>query len=134
MASLVSIFGANKIIASLDTSINAFVLILLCFASYHQKLHPTMHVIIVGAGPSGLAASLGLSELGSSVDLLEKHSSFDVRGSTLGLAPNGAKALQEIMPNEDVSTLTDQGLSVPGFPGVSGASLLRHSSLHLLCR
>lgn len=81
-----------------------------------------MHVIIVGAGPSGLAAALGFSALGWTVDLLEKHVSFDVRGSTLGLAPNGSKALTEILPNEDVSTLTDMGLSVPGFKGVSGAS------------
>lgn len=85
-----------------------------------------MHVIIVGAGPSGLAASLGLSSLGYTVDLLEKHSSFDVRGSTLGLAPNGAKALKEILPNEDVSSLTNMGLSVPGFENVSGKAVRVH--------
>jgi len=83
------------------------------------RTNSLMHVIVVGAGPSGLAASLGLSSLGFTVDLLEKHSSFDVRGSTLGLAPNGSKALQEICPNEDVTTLTNQGLSVPGVKGVS---------------
>jgi 2-polyprenyl-6-methoxyphenol hydroxylase-like FAD-dependent oxidoreductase len=84
-----------------------------------------MHVIIVGAGPSGLAAALALSNLGWTVDLLEKHSSFDMRGSTLGLAPNGSKALVEILPNEDISTLTDMGLCVPGFGGVSGVSFVK---------
>lgn len=78
-----------------------------------------MHVIIIGAGPSGLAASLAMTSLGYTVDLLEKHESFDIRGSTLGLAPNGSKALQEILPNDDVTTLTSQGLSIPGFSGVS---------------
>ena len=77
-------------------------------------------VIVIGAGLSGQAAALGLSSLGFKVDLLEKHSSFDVKGSTLGLAPNGSKALQEICPNnEDVRTLTDLGLDIPGFKGVS---------------
>ena len=91
---------------------------------YHKTtfLSLNMHVIIIGAGPSGLAVALGFSNLGWTVDLLEKHASFDVRGSTLGLAPNGSKALAEILPEEDVSTLTDMGLSVPGFKGVSGAS------------
>lgn len=81
-----------------------------------------MHAIIVGAGLSGLAASLGLSSIGFTVDLLEKHHSFDVRGSTIGLAPNGSKALAEILPNEDIATLTSVGLSIPGFEGVSGQS------------
>lgn len=78
-----------------------------------------MHVIVVGAGLAGQAAALALSSLGNTVDLLEKHPTFDVRGSTLGLAPNGSKALQEICPNEDVTTLTNQGLTIPAFPGVS---------------
>lgn len=79
-----------------------------------------MHVIVVGAGPAGLAAALGMSSLGYTVDILEKHASFDVRGSTLGLAPNGTMALEEICPNEDVlRTLVNLGLSIPGYKGVS---------------
>lgn len=73
----------------------------------------------MGAGPAGQAVSLALSSLGFKVDLLEKHPSFDVRGSTLGLSPNGIKALEEICPGEDVSTLTNLGLSIDGFEGVS---------------
>lgn len=49
---------------------------------------------------------------GWTVEVLEKHDGFDVRGSTLGLAVNGSKALQEILPNHDVKTLTDTGILI----------------------
>lgn len=80
-----------------------------------------MRLIVVGAGPCGLALSLGLSRLGCFVDLLEKRVEFDVRGSTLGLAPNGIKALEELCPECNVQgTLVEElGISTP-----SGSSML----------
>ncbi|KAL7461393.1 hypothetical protein ACHAXS_001813 [Conticribra weissflogii] len=52
--------------------------------------------IIIGAGPSGLATSLSLSRSCSKIYLVEKHHSFDQRGSTFGLAANGQRALKQI--------------------------------------
>ncbi|CAN0065890.1 unnamed protein product, partial [Heterosigma akashiwo] len=54
--------------------------------------------IVIGAGPAGLAVSLGLSGVCSKVLLCEKHPVFDKRGSTFGLALNGQKTLDELQP------------------------------------
>jgi FAD-dependent urate hydroxylase len=54
--------------------------------------------IVIGAGPAGLVTALGLSKLCREVYLIEKHPTFEQRGSTFGIMPNGRKALAEIDP------------------------------------
>jgi 2-polyprenyl-6-methoxyphenol hydroxylase-like FAD-dependent oxidoreductase len=54
--------------------------------------------IVIGAGPAGLVTALGLSKLCREVHLIEKHPTFEQRGSTFGVMPNGRKALAEIDP------------------------------------
>jgi FAD-dependent urate hydroxylase len=71
------------------------------------------NVIVIGAGLAGLATSIGLARLGGfHVDLVEKRSSFEIRGSTFGLAPNGAKALRELCPNV-LEELLENGILMP---------------------
>mmetsp|Transcript_29104 Transcript_29104/g.53252 ORF Transcript_29104/g.53252 Transcript_29104/m.53252 type:complete len:384 (-) Transcript_29104:2349-3500(-) len=86
-----------------------------------------MHVVVIGAGPAGLAVALGLSRLGCTVDVLEKHVDFSVRGSTLGLAKNGSKALRELTKDDDLqNTLLEMGIIMES----SGGSMLTWSALH----
>lgn len=71
--------------------------------------------IVVGAGPAGLSVSLGLSNRGWNVVLIEKYNSFEVRGASFGMAPNGIKALEEIHPGivEDKFMKTGRGIQTP---------------------
>jgi FAD-dependent urate hydroxylase len=55
--------------------------------------------IVIGAGPVGLVTALGLSKLCREVYLIEKHPTFEQRGSTFGIMKNGRKALAEIDPS-----------------------------------
>jgi len=57
---------------------------------------------------AGLAAANGLSRLGLKVQILERSPFLEPRGSTLLVAPNGLKALQEIFP-EIASNIVCQG-------------------------
>lgn len=68
--------------------------------------------IVIGAGPAGLAACLGLSPLCESVVLVEKHKTFESLGSTIGLAPNGRKALEELYPGT-WDNMTKVGMETP---------------------
>jgi FAD-dependent urate hydroxylase len=52
--------------------------------------------IVIGAGPAGLVTALGLSKLCCEVYLIEKHPTFEQRGSTFSIRKNGRKALAEI--------------------------------------
>eukprot|EP00978_Attheya_sp_CCMP212_P049582 scaffold685575_cov51-Attheya_sp.AAC.1 len=70
--------------------------------------------IVIGAGPSGLACSLGLSNVCKRVLLVEKHPTFEKRGSTFGMAKNGQKTLDELRPGL-LNYMEDIGL--PGGPG-----------------
>jgi 2-polyprenyl-6-methoxyphenol hydroxylase-like FAD-dependent oxidoreductase len=54
--------------------------------------------IVIGAGPAGLVTALGLSKLCREVHLVEKHPTFEQRGSTFGIMPDGREALEEIDP------------------------------------
>jgi len=80
-----------------------------------------MRVVIVGAGLGGLAASIGLINITgyTSIDIIEKYDDFSSRrGATLGLAPNGIKALREILGEDDDNNVVDQMLeSGKGKPG-----------------
>jgi 2-polyprenyl-6-methoxyphenol hydroxylase-like FAD-dependent oxidoreductase len=59
-----------------------------------------MQVLVVGSGLSGLALAIGLVSQSDNivVDIIEKRETFDRRGATFGLAPNGYTALNEISP------------------------------------
>eukprot|EP00957_Ditylum_brightwellii_P105061 8007798-Ditylum_brightwellii.AAC.1 len=74
-------------------------------------------VIVIGAGPAGLAASIGLAQIpGYSVELIEKRTTFEKRGASFGLAKNGLKALSEICSGESyevVNQLKEGGVSTP---------------------
>lgn len=84
------------------------------------------HVVIAGGGPAGLATALSLAQIGFTVDVLEKHQSYDVRGSTLGLQANGIKALREFCSDKEVDTLVEEGISMDS----SGNVMLAWWSLH----
>eukprot|EP00550_Attheya_septentrionalis_P012406 CAMPEP_0198304600 /NCGR_PEP_ID=MMETSP1449-20131203/57478_1 /TAXON_ID=420275 /ORGANISM="Attheya septentrionalis, Strain CCMP2084" /LENGTH=381 /DNA_ID=CAMNT_0044007127 /DNA_START=196 /DNA_END=1341 /DNA_ORIENTATION=+ len=70
--------------------------------------------IVIGAGPSGLACALGLSNVCKRVLLVEKHPTFEKRGSTFGMAKNGQKTLDELRPGL-LSYM--EGIGLPGGPG-----------------
>lgn len=74
-----------------------------------------MKVIVVGGGLGGLAITLGLVDIfGFSVELIEKQSRIDGRrGASIGLAPNGAKALREIIGESPVDKLLSKGKGSP---------------------
>jgi len=57
-----------------------------------------MNCIVIGAGPSGLACALALSNVCAKVHLVEKRASFEKRGATFGMAKNGQSALRDISP------------------------------------
>ena len=77
--------------------------------------------IIIGAGPSGLATALALSnqKICSKIYVIEKHKSFDKRGSTFGLAPNGQKMLSKLHPYL-VDKMKDVGIDTSGGRGGGG--------------
>lgn len=54
--------------------------------------------IVIGCGPAGLASALGLSNIYERVVLVEKHPTFEKRGSTFGMGANGQKTLDELRP------------------------------------
>ena len=93
---------------------------------------------VIGAGPAGLAVALGLSRLGCTVDILERRPDFSSRGSTLGLAKNGANALRELLTGETETSICDGGeddVLKPLFDvGIKGdgklSSLLTYGALH----
>lgn len=70
--------------------------------------------LVMGAGPAGLVTALGLSQVCRKVFLVEKHKTFEPRGATIAIHPNGKKALLEICPEvwtsmEEVGVLTPHG-------------------------
>jgi 2-polyprenyl-6-methoxyphenol hydroxylase-like FAD-dependent oxidoreductase len=70
--------------------------------------------IVIGAGPAGLATSLGLSNVCKKVFLVEKHPTFEKRGATFGMAANGQKTLDELRPGlrkymEDIGLIGGPG-------------------------
>lgn len=74
-----------------------------------------VNVIIIGAGLSGLAMSVGLAKQGFTVDLVEKRPTFLPMGATLGIAPNGLKALEELCPGI-VDELNTKGVTTSRGP------------------
>jgi 2-polyprenyl-6-methoxyphenol hydroxylase-like FAD-dependent oxidoreductase len=102
---------------------SVLLLVLLCvpvvplvMASLESVSCPSRDIsaIVIGAGPAGLVTALGLSKLCREVHLIEKHPTFEQRGSTFGIMPNGRKALAEIDPTlwgdlEQVGIVTPNG-------------------------
>lgn len=68
--------------------------------------------IVIGAGPAGLSVSLGLSHRGWKVILIEKYESFEIRGASFGMKPNGINALEEIHPGIVQRGMIEAGLTV----------------------
>ena len=64
----------------------------------HGKSTLDYVAIVIGAGPSGLACALALSNVCKKVLLVEKHANFDRRGATFGLSKNGQNVLDELSP------------------------------------
>ena len=62
---------------------------------------PVDDVAIVGCGLAGLTLAIGLASRNFQVSVYEKFPTFVPIGSTLGIAPNGWKALREIQPGLD---------------------------------
>ncbi|TVY85205.1 FAD-dependent monooxygenase terC [Lachnellula suecica] len=61
-----------------------------------------MHVVIVGAGPTGFVLSLVLARAGIEVTLLDKESSIDLRPRAAHLAPAGIRVLKRAGILDDV--------------------------------
>jgi 2-polyprenyl-6-methoxyphenol hydroxylase-like FAD-dependent oxidoreductase len=78
---------------------------------------PLEKIIVVGAGLSGLALSLGLAAEGKHVEILEQRKDFSNRGATFGLNPSGIKALKELCPKV-MSNLQDKGIMIPESNGL----------------
>lgn len=78
---------------------------------------PLEKIIVVGAGLSGLALSLGLAAEGKHVEILEQRKDFSNRGATFGLNPAGIKALKELCPKV-MSNLQDKGIMIPESNGL----------------
>lgn len=76
---------------------------------------PMPRAIVVGGGPAGLSLSLGLSQRGYKVTIVEKYESFSVQGASFGMAKNGIKALNEIYPDivQDRMINTKKAISLP---------------------
>jgi hypothetical protein len=69
-------------------------------ATRNMKQRDPMKVIVVGCSLAGLSVALGLISKDDtvSVEIVEIRDTFESRGSTFGLAPNGQIALEEICP------------------------------------
>ena len=81
-----------------------------------------LSAIVVGGGPAGLAASLGLAAACSHVHVIERRPDFDAAlGSTFGIAPNGRKALQALHPSV-WGELEQVGIDLSGLRGGGGGS------------
>ena len=77
---------------------------------------PNNTVVILGAGLAGLSLALGLSQMGYSVEVVEKAFDFSRTGATFGLAPNGRKALEELYPGI-AEELEGIGINMPSTGG-----------------
>lgn len=77
-----------------------------------------MNIIVLGSGLAGLAVSLGLISKNDQicVDIVEKQHTFERRGATFGLAPNGQIALQELCP-QALQHLQTVGISMENTDG-----------------
>jgi len=73
-----------------------------------------MKVLIVGCGLAGLATALGLTRKDKHIQvvLVERRGDFKSRGATMGLAPSGQAALQEIAPSV-LDKLKREGVFMP---------------------
>ena len=78
----------------------------------------TRTALVIGAGPAGLSAALGLAKVCQKVVVVEKRPDFKVQGSTFGIMKNGRKALTELCP--DIWAL----LQTAGVPLPSGGLML----------
>jgi len=79
-----------------------------------QTHKPT--IVIAGAGLSGLSLALGLARTGnySKINLLERRNEFLAQGAAFGLAPNGRKALIELLGGTDlIDEMREAGVSFP---------------------
>jgi len=68
--------------------------------------------LVIGGGPAGLVAGLGLSHVCDKVTIVEKHPTFEPLGSAIVIHPNGKKAILEICP-ELWNDLEAAGLGMP---------------------
>ncbi len=84
---------------------------------YLSSRMPLEKILVIGAGLSGLALSLGLAAEGKQVEILEKRKDFSNRGATFGLNPAGIKALKELCP-QVMSTLQGKGILIPQSNGI----------------
>jgi salicylate hydroxylase len=86
-------------------------------------------VVIIGAGPGGLATAIALSNLGLDVQVYEKAQDFRPAGTGLGLVSNGLNCLEAISPGI-ISTLTKSGCPVHQtvLKSMVGETIRTHSS------
>jgi len=70
-------------------------------------------ILVIGAGIAGLGISCGLANLGFRVHVIEKRNEFRKVGSTIGLAPNGIKAIKELVPRVFEEELSRKGIPTP---------------------
>src|SRR5512133_3440874 len=84
-------------------------------------------VIVIGAGPGGLAAAIGLRRTGFEVEVFERSPELHDVGAGLALWPNAVKALARLDLAEAVRPLAVPFISA-GVSTWRGAPLLRAST------
>jgi FAD-dependent urate hydroxylase len=113
----------------------------------------SFETLVVGAGVAGLAAAIALRQRGLPVRLVERSAGTPTRGAGFVLWPNGRRALDELVPTNDVARTggavrrlrrvtphgaTDEVLDFAAFArgteSAPGRSLLRTTLLGLLER
>ena len=85
-----------------------------------------MKVLVIGAGPAGVATALLLARCGSSVTLVERETSFERVFRGEGLMPLGIDALFEMGRGEYSSPYPAAGWN---YPEVADSFSLRHRNI-----
>jgi hypothetical protein len=82
-------------------------------------------IVVIGGGLVGLSVAAGLAHRGFQVRVIEKYNFMPV-GAALGIAPNGFKALKEIVPGLDVA------VAAVGVLGATLLLILYHTMLNII--
>ncbi len=84
-----------------------------------------LSITIAGGGIAGLAAGIGLVELGHQVTIHEQAQAFSEVGAGVQLGPNAVRALQALGIWDEVEAITTRPTALMIRDGVSGRALQR---------
>jgi len=94
--------------------------------SMNEKEDHQRTAVVIGASLAGMSAALGLAKVGMKVELLDKKQDRSRQGAVLGLAPNGLKALEELLVGSNDNEQSDmlRKLRESGIPMPKGGVML----------